>query len=167
MKKFKKIMTIGLAAMAAVSAMSISAMAKETMDLGNGITLEMYNSAVDEITDVPVATDIDNFNFDLIVPKYPSFVYLTSTSGVRNLVLDPGQSVIQAKFDELGCFQYFSLYDVTAGNYLSGSSSSMVCLPNIANDVFRWDGLPGGHTYRIALAHTYRKTDVTGYVISY
>ena len=167
MKKFKKLITTGLAAMMAVSAMSVTVMAKETVPLNNGVTLEIYNSAVDTIPDVPVATDIDNFNFNLTIPAYPKFVFVESTSGVRNMTLDKGQSVIQMSFDEIDRFKYYTLYDVTAGDYIAGSSTSMVKLSAFSNDVFRFTGLPGGHTYRVTLAHIWEVSGVQGSVISY
>lgn len=161
--KSKKI--IAIAAAVAMSAMGTTSFAMQTITGNNGVVLEAYNSAVEEVPSVEMPMDID-FTFNLTVPAYPKFVYLASTSGNRNLVLDKGQHVIQMEFDKNDSFDYFTLYDVTEGDYLFGSSYSMESAGMVA-DVYRLSNLPGGHTYRITLSSATNRPGITGRVFAY
>lgn len=164
--RLKKIITMVCAAIMSVTAMSMSAFAMETIEGEDGVVLIMYNSETDEIPSVPVATDIDNFSFNMTIPAYPSSAFLTSTSGVKNLELDEEQTVIQMNFDSTGSFNYINLYDVTTRKYVLGSSTELVGL-GMTNDVFCLTNLTGNHTYRIRLSAITKKSNVTGTVISY
>ena len=166
MNKLKKLLALSLAAMTIISSMCIPAMAKETIEGENGVIIEIYNSDVEEIPQLPQTRDIDNFYFDLTVPVNPSFVYLTSTQVIRNMTLDNGQSVIDVAFDEADCYRYITVYDVTAGNYVIGSSTSLYYVGSLVGDYLRVRNLTGGHTYRIALSNV-RSVRATGNVISY
>ena len=166
MKKFKKLMALLLATMTILSSMCIPAMAKETIQAENGVIIEMYNSETEDIPQLFQARDIDNFYFDLTIPAHPQFVYLTSDEGIRNMTWDKGQTVIDVSFDDAGVYRYITVYDVTEGDYILGSSTSMYYVGSLTGDYLRVRNLTGGHTYRIALANNV-SVHATGYVISY
>ncbi len=160
MKKLKKTIALCLSVVMALSVLCIGASAKEVYQLKNGVTLTTYTK--DEITPrVSLMRTVDT-SFSTTIAKYPSSTLIGS-----GLTLDSNESNIELVFTTSptgSC--YFSLYDMTAGEYLTSGSNNMYG-PIYMNDVYKLEGLTGGHKYRIRMAGAGSSCRVAGTITSY
>lgn len=160
MKKLKKTIALCLSVVMALSVLCIGASAKEVYQLKNGVTLTTYTK--DEITPrVSLMRTVDT-SFSTTIAKHPSSTLIGS-----GLTLDSNESNIELVFTTSptgSC--YFSLYDMTAGEYLTSGSNNMYG-PIYMNDVYKLEGLTGGHKYRIRMAGAGSSCRVAGTITSY
>lgn len=167
--KLRKIITMGLAAVMSVSAMSISALAKTEVELEDGVIMTIYDKG--EVPDsIPVPYDVDQEAFSQTIGKFPSWSPLTlSRTKKTSLPLDSGQSVIQVDFDDDNEYSrgYQGLYDITAGKYLIDPDGDHLDGPYIIGSTIRFSGLTGGHSYRVMFASTSSNTLASGIVWTY
>lgn len=167
MKKFKKIIALGLTAMAVVSAMSMTASAKEIIDLEDGVQMILYDENDVEAEDDVMPLDVDNESFSVSVPQYSSYAWIYAESSGRNLKLDSGQSQLTVTFNNPTSFNgRIAMYDATSGNYLNGSSlSDALSHSYYFSKKVKYTGLTGGHTYRLAISGSTAFT-LTGTILS-
>ena len=160
MKKLKKTIALCLSVVMALSVLCIGASAKEVYQLKNGVTLTTYTK--DEITPrVSLMRTVDA-TFNKTIAKYPS-----STLIGNSLALGTIESTIEIEFTTRptgSC--YFSLYDMTTDEYLTSGSNNMYG-PIYMNDVYKLEGLTGGHKYRIRMAGAGSSCRVAGTITSY
>lgn len=153
MKKFKKTVALGLAAMAAVSAMSMSsAFAEKVTPLPGGGEFVVYEEG-DELPMVAYTRTAD-FDFNQKFPKYPSSSFLSTPytkNSVKNVIpLGTDERNILFSFDSAprGCYVW--MYNVTTGIYeLEGSA-----MGGLADKNYGFRGLPSGNTYRFRFSGT-------------
>ena len=167
--KLRKIITMSLAAIMAVSAMSISAFAKEVVELEDGVIMTIYDKG--EVPEsIPVPYDVDQEAFSQIIGKFPSWSPLTlSRTKKTALPLDLGQSVIQVDFDDDNEYSrgYQGLYDITEGKYLIDPNGDYLDGPFLIGSTIRFSNLTGGHSYRVMFASTTTNTLASGIVWTY
>ena len=167
--KLRKIITMSLAAVMAVSAMSISAFAKTDIELEDGVIMTIYEKG--EVPDsIPVPYDVDQEAFSQIIGKFPSWSPLTlSRTGKTSLPLDSSQNVIQVDFDDNNQYSrgYQGLYDITAGKYLIDPNGDHLDGPFLIGSTLTFSNLTGGHSYRIMFSSTSAKTLASGKVWTY
>lgn len=160
MKKFKKIVAMCLTTVMSLSVFCMGASAKEVHQLKNGVTLTSYSK--DEITPHSSLVRTVDATFDTTLAIYPS-----STLLGNNLLLDSSESTIEIAFTTRPTGKcYFSLYDLTAAEYLTTGTNNMYG-PVYMNDVYQLTGLTGGHKYRIRMASDTVKRAVAGSITSF
>lgn len=155
MKKFSKIIATCLMAVMLFSVMSINAFASTEIPLKNGVKLVMY----DNNESVPFKTQsltraAVGFSFSISsLPTRPNSAILRTpyTSGGVNNVIP-----VDSPFRNIGIaftvnpttLKFFSLYDVTADEYITEGDYHMAG-PMYFSDNFSLTGLTTGHKYII------------------
>lgn len=152
MKKFKKIIAMGCAAIMACSVMSISAFAEIVTPLPGGGEFVIYEEG-DEIPTGSLKRTAD-FTFNQTFPKYPSHAQLITpytVGGVNNVVpLSSGERNILFHFDDAPNNCYVWLYNVDTGNYeLNGASMGLY-----ASEDYGFRNMPAGTTYKFRFSGT-------------
>ena len=152
--KLRKIVTMGMATLMAVSAMSISAFAKEIVELDDGIIMTVYapGEIVEEDLFQPQSVTISNSPFNFSVPQYPSYSWVTSTSGINEILVN-GQK-ITLKFDKKNKYKsgYQGIYDVTDNKKILDTNGNFLSGPYQVGSTLSFSNLKGGHIYKIALS---------------
>lgn len=150
MKKIKKIITLGLAG---ISAMSVSsAFAEKVTPLPGGGEFVIYEEG-DELPMQAYARTAD-FNFSQRFAKYPNFDLLSTPyteNSVDNVIpLGIGERNILFAFDSAprGC--YVSMYNATTGRYELDESP----MGGLADKNYGFRNLPAGNTYRFFFSGT-------------
>ena len=145
---------MGIAALMAASAMSISAFAKEIVELDDGIIMTVYapGEIVEEDLFQPQSVTISNSPFKFSVPQYPSYSWVTSTSGIYEILVN-GQK-ITLKFDKKNKYKsgYQGIYDVTDNKKILDSNGNFLSGPYQVGSTLSFSNLKGGHIYKIALS---------------
>ena len=160
MKKFKKLLAMGLAVMASVSAMSMSAMAKEVITYDNGVVMTIYESAEEFDRVLPRTVDM-TFSTTLTT----SLKYLRSletSSYIMTLSGDETELVVVYDQAPSGVMLYTTLYDVTTGRYLIDDDG-----PSYQSYAVTYSNLPKAHKYQLGYRTAYGTVDVSGSVNSY
>ena len=149
--KLKRIVTMGIAALMAASAMSISAFAKEIVELDDGIIMTVYapGEIVEEDLFQPQSVTISNSPFNFSVSQYPSYSWVTSTSGINEILVN-GQK-ITLKFDKKNKYKS-GLYDVTDNKKILDTNGNFLSGPYQVGSTLSFSNLKGGHIYKIALS---------------
>ncbi len=152
MKKFKKIIAMGCAAIMSMSVMSISAFAEIVTPLPGGGEFVIYEEG-DKVPTSLFRRTAD-FTFNQTFPKYPSSLQLKTpytVGGVNNVLpLGSGEKNILFHFDDepSGCFVW--MYNVDKGSYeLDGASMGMY-----ASADYGFRNLPAGTTYKFRFSGT-------------
>ena len=153
MKKFIAILT---AMVMAFSLVCVSASASTEIELSDGVTVVMYDDG--EIPPFMLTKSVSDFNFTISIPYYPSVAPIRdSKTNDRNILVESGKSVIVIDFDShLKYRAYFSVYDATAGKYITdqdGNSNHLIGPTSMAQ-TFSINGLTSGHEYQINLSTT-------------
>ena len=158
MKKFKKIIAMCMATVMAMSVMCVGASASTEIPLKNGVKLVMY----DNNENVPFKTAQNSraavgFSFSISsLPARPGSAILRTPytyGGVNNVI------PVDSPFSNIGIafttnpttLKFFSLYDVTADEYLTDGEYNMHG-PIYFSDNFSLTGLTAGHKYIIRFA---------------
>lgn len=153
--KLKKLFTMSIAAIMAVSAMSISAMAKEEIALENGVIMTVYapGESVDDAYSKTRAA-ISNAPFSVTVPKYPNYTYVELNSGVSEILLN-GQDCIKLTFNTQQnkyTSGYQGIYDCDLHKFLKDMDGNDFSGPFQIGSTLSFSNLTDGHSYKIALA---------------
>ncbi len=160
MKKFKKVIAMCLATVMALSVMCVGVSAKEVHQLKNGVTLTTYSEG--EITPRANLTRTVDMTFNTTIAQFPS-----STLVGNNLSLGSQESYLEIYFttSPIGSC-YFSLYDMTADEYITDGTNNMYGPVHMA-DIYTLSGLTGGHKYRIRMAGAGSSCRIAGSITSY
>ncbi len=158
MKNFKKFLSIGLAAITAMSVMSITSFAEIVKPLPNGGEFVIYEEG--DVLPPAAYSRTADFTFSQTFPMYPSHEQLRtpySFNNINNVIpLSSGESNILFHFnsDPSGCYVW--LYDVSAGVYeLEGEYMGMY-----ASRDFGFRNFPSGTAYKVRFSGT-RNSAVT------
>lgn len=167
MKKFKKIISIGCAAIMAVSIMSVSAFAKTEIPLENGAVLTIYED--DE--NYPVAgRRTANFGFSQLFSAYSDFDYVQTpytVNGVNNVIpLSSSESSIRISFTAKPTTFYMALYDTTTGSYMTSGTNGLMLMQNTSSR-YTISNLPSGHAYSLRFAGSGQKGRISGTIETY
>lgn len=158
MKKFKRLITMTLAAVMAVSTVGIAAFAKETITYDNGITMTIY----------------DEGEYDKAIPRTVDMTFsqkLTATlSYLRSLetssyimTLSSDETEIDVLFDNApSTMLYNTMYDVTDDTYVIDDQG-----PYHYGKAVTYSGLTKGHKYKLGYRTTGATISVSGTVNSY
>lgn len=143
-KNLKKLIAMGLTAVMAVSVMSVSAFAKEIIDLGNGVTMTLYDDG--EYTGIFPRTV--NMTFSTTV-SYSSVTYLKSISGTNKgstiMTLDDDETELVVEFNSSPKYDlYQTMYDQTDGRYIFSNQG-----PYSLAKLVTYSGLPKGHKIKL------------------
>lgn len=146
MKKFRKLLAMGLAVMAAVSAMSMSAFAEIVTPLPGGGEFVIYEEG--DVLPPGALLRTADFTFDQRFPAYPSSSLLNTPytkNSVNNVIpLSSDERNIEFHFDESPSLCHVWVYNVDTESYeLNGASMGMH-----ANAHYSFRNLPAGTTYR-------------------
>lgn len=158
MKKFKKLLAIGLATITTMSAMSLSAMAKEVITYDNGVTMTVYETKEE---------------FDRVMPRTVDMTFSTTlTTSLQYLKsLETSSYIMTLSGDETELVVVFdnvvnehlrtTLYDVTSNSYLINDDLK------IHNYAVTYSNLPKTHKYKLGYRTTGGTLAVSGTVNSY
>lgn len=167
--KLRKIITMSLAAIMAVSAMSISAFAKEVVELEDGVIMTVYEPG-ETMESIPTPRTIDFETFGHTIGKYPNWspIMLDSTRKTT-LTLGGDESVIQIDFDDNNeyDFGYQGLYDITGGKYIKDGQGNILSGPFHVGSRLRFTGLKENNSYRVLLSSNLSNVYASGTVWSY
>lgn len=158
MKKFKKIIAMCMTAVMVLSIMSINVFASTEIPLKNGVKVVMYEKG----EKVPFKSDQNSraavgFSFSISsLPQVPNSAILRTpytSGGVSNVIpVDSPFSNIGIAFTtNPNTLKYFSLFDVTADEYITDGAYNMHG-PIYFTDDFCISGLTAGHKYIIRFA---------------
>ena len=160
MKKFKKIIAMCLATVMALSVMCVGVSAKEVHHLKNGVTLTTYDDG--EYTPRANMLRTVDASFNTTLAVFPS-----STMIGNSLSLGSSEDEMEIVFTTRPVGMcYFSLYDMTADEYLTTGSNNMSG-PSYMGSMFTLSGLTGGHKYRIRMSAAVQSCPVAGTITSY
>ena len=152
--KLRKIVTMGMATLMAVSAINANAFAKEIVELEDGIIMTVYAPGEIAEEDLLQTKDvtISNSPFNFSVPQYPNYSWVTSSSGVNEILVN-GQK-ITLKFDKKNKYKsgYQGLYDATTKKWILDSDGNFLSGPYQVGSTLSFSNLTGGHKYKIALS---------------
>ncbi len=155
MKKFKKIIAMSLMVLMVLSIMNLSALAATEIPLKNGVKLVMYDNneeiPFNSMQNIRAAV---GFSFSISsLPEKPGSAILRTPytwNGVNNVI------PVDSPFSNIGIaftvnptsLKFFSLYDVTANEYITDGADNMNG-PMYFSDNFSITGLTSGHKYII------------------
>ncbi|MCI8520215.1 MAG: hypothetical protein HFE51_02940 [Clostridia bacterium] len=159
MKKFnfKRVITMGIAAVIAVSAMSISAFAAETIYVGNDVTMTTYSENEFE-RPLPMTVDM-TFSTTLTT----TMQYLKSAeTGSQILTLSDDETELVVAFSKSpSSTMYTTLYDVTDGKYLMNNVG-----PHSLDRIVSFTRLSKNHKYKIGFKTSIGSERVSGSITS-
>ena len=161
MKKFKKLLAMGLAVMASVSAMSMSAFAEIVTPLPGGGEFVIYEEG--DVLPPGALMRTADFTFNQTFPAYPSSALLNTPYTVNNInnviPLSSSERNIEFNFDDSPSSCYVWLYNVDTGSYeLNGATMGLH-----ASEHYSFRNLPAGTTYRIRFSGpTYSSKTLSG-----
>ena len=159
MKKFKKIIAMGCAAVMALSVMSISAMAKEVVTYDNGVTMTIYETKEEFDRALPRTVDM---TFSTTLTTTLQYLRSQQTSSyIMSLTGDETELVVV--FDDAPSdMLYTTLYDVTSGSYLINDNG-----PYYHSYAVTYSSLPKTHKFKLGYRTTVGTSAVSGTVNSY
>ena len=164
MKKFKKILAIGLTVVSVVSSACISASAKTEIPLKNGATLIMYEED-DYIPEIPQKRS-SVFSFSGNYPKYPNYDYIRDiVSGNSTITVPIGDDTIRITFSIKPSVCYMNVYGDYEGDYLTNGVNGLQWIQN-PTTTFDIRGLHNGNYY-IGFAGSEMTVNVAGTVSTY
>lgn len=150
MKNFKKLLSIAIAAIMSLSAMSLNVFAKETITFDNGVEINFYSDDEAPVRKVRTA----DFTFSQSFAKYPSKTVLNTpytVNSVNNVIeLGNGESEICFEFNSSPNQCYLWVYNVNTGTYLING----YYMGNNVDENYSISNLPSGNVYRIMMAGT-------------
>ena len=127
---------------------------EEIVELDDGIIMTVYapGEIVEEDLFQPQSVTISNSPFNFSVPQYPSYSWVTSTSGINEILVN-GQK-ITLKFDKKNKYKsgYQGIYDVTDNKKILDTNGNFLSGPYQVGSTLSFSNLKGGHIYKIALS---------------
>ncbi len=159
--KLRKIIVTGLVSVIAVSAMSISAFAKEVVQLNDGITMTVYEPG--EVPENTFSTLASNAPFSKVIAKYPLHTVLSSLDGETDIFLQAEDTIV-LNFDRNNeyTYGYQGLYDVTDGEYITDYNGNILVGPFHVGSTLLFENLTDAHSYRILLSSTTENVVASG-----
>lgn len=162
----KKLMSLFMVVVLIFSFACVNVSASTEVALKNGAKLVMYDD--NEVAPFLRNRGLSEFNFSISpVAVCPQVSSIKSSSGVRNIELGSGCTSIGIEFDSAPSERlYFSVYDVTTGEYLTEGTNNLYG-PIFMSRVFSFEDLTAGHEYRINLSACLSGMSVSGYIYTY
>lgn len=159
MKKFKKIIAMGCAAVMAISAMSLPAMAKEIVEFDNGVKMTIYETKEEFDRVMPQTVDM-TFSTTLT----PTLTYLRSLETASYIMtLSGDETELVVIYDKSPkSMLYTTLYDVTNNTYPIKDSG-----PYYQKYAVTYSGLTKAHKFKLGYRTTFGTENVSGRVNSY
>lgn len=156
--KLRKIITMGIAAIMAVSAMSVTALAEEVVELDNGAIITIYQEGE---YNGPIPRTADMTFSQTITSKLTYLSDVDTGSSILSLSDDETEMVL--KFNEALSFDiYMTIYDVTLSSYTLNNNG-----PYETPRVITISNVPSGHKYKMGITVSSGSKKIQGTVKSY
>jgi hypothetical protein len=162
MKKISKVLVLCLLVVSILSTCCVGVSANEIAkyELNNGVNLIVSNESLNTSLIGPRVVDT---SFNVNLPAYPD-----STQVATNLALSGGETRLEMSFTRIPTgYLYISLYDLTAGRYITSGDVDYLYGPVTIGNVFTFTGLTSGHKYRIRMSNFPNAGTIAGTITSY